>query len=528
MDIKILRKKLEKAPTKYDKLDILGLLDIETLHQFLQECKEFCNTIGIRPYEIVRVFHAEKQKEFVANLEKFNLTLNEKKEILATLKEEAKQEIDTTNFPEEYKIALSISTSVYTGRVILNLDRNLEDYRGLDALMKINPERFDEEQRKKFLQLCDICPNMEVSNEVGYAIQFFSTPDEYKKAEEWITSLINDLNPSYSKLQKMAIIDHAIGKKISYAPDYDTEVFNPKDTRALWKIVDSGYGVCNGISVVEQYILQRIGIESEIIQSENHAFLKAKNIELPDENGKIVKGDTIIDPTWNLASHRFNAIPDNFCINYEKARRLDIDENGTDSNSHKNDSELRNVTLSLNEHNLRVLFTSVGLADKEGQFPIKDLIEKSKILHETYANEPEKNIKKQFLLLSQVCPEFAMCQNSTMRVLRDILLSDEHFNFRKCAIHRVYDKADEEKRPVLFVYIDFKELGKKFYFADKVLGQFVELPQEEFTKQFECYEEDLERANGLRPWESQEQEKQDVDLFRSSVALENSEKGEER
>ena len=229
-----------------------------------------------------------------------------------------------------------------------------------------------------------------------------------------------------------------------------------------------------------------------------------------------------------MASHRFNAIPDNFCINYEKARRLDIDENGTDSNSHKNDSELRNVTLSLNEHNLRVLFTSVGLADKEGQFPIKDLIEKSKILHETYANEPEKNIKKQFLLLSQVCPEFAMCQNSTMRVLRDILLSDEHFNFRKCAIQRVYDKADEEKRPVLFVYIDFKELGKKFYFADKVLGQFVELPQEEFTKQFECYEEDLERANGLRPWESQEQEKQDVDLFRSSVALENSEKGEER
>ena len=150
---------------------------------------------------------------------------------------------------------------------------------------------------------------MEVSNETGYVIQFFSTPAEYKEAEQWISSLVNSLNPSYSNLQKMAIIDHAIGKKISYTPDYETEVFNPKDARALWKIITSGYGVCNGIAAVEQYILQRIGIESEMIQSENHAFLKVKDIELPDENGELQKGDTIVDPTWNLTSHRFNAIP---------------------------------------------------------------------------------------------------------------------------------------------------------------------------------------------------------------------------
>ncbi len=528
MDIQILKKRLEKAHTKYEKLDILSLLDIETLYQFLQECKQFCSTIDIRPYEIVREFNAEQQKEVVINLENFNLILNEKMEILATLKEEVKREIDTTNFPEEYKTALSIPTSVYTGRVILNLERNLEDYRGLDAIMRVNPERFDEEQRKNFLQLCDICPNMEVSNEIAYAIQFFSTPNEYKKAEQWISSLVNSLDPSYSKLQKMAIIDHAIGKKISYTPDYETEVFNPKDARALWKIITSGYGVCNGIAAVEQYILQRIGIESEIVQSENHAFLKVKDIELPDENGELQKGDTIIDPTWNLTSHRFDAIPDNFCISYEQARKLDIDEDGKDSNSHKNDSQLSNITLSLNEQNLRALFTSVGLADKDGQFPIKDLIEKSKMLHELYANEPETDIQKQFLLLSQVCPEFVTCPNSTMRVLKDILLNDKNFNFNKCVIHRVYHKQDEKKRPVLYVYLNSNELGKKFYFADKTAGQFIELPQEEFTKQFECYEEDLERANGVRPWKLEEQEKQDVNLSRSSVASEKSEKGEER
>lgn len=31
----------------------------------------------------------------------------------------------------------------------------------------------------------------------------------------------------------MAVIDNAIGKKISYSPDFDTEVFNSADCRAL-------------------------------------------------------------------------------------------------------------------------------------------------------------------------------------------------------------------------------------------------------------------------------------------------------
>ena len=159
---------------------------------------------------------------------------------------------------------------------------------------------------------------------------------------------------------------------------------------------------------------------------------------------------------------------------------------------------------------------------------MEHLIEKSKMLHELYANEPETDIQKQFLLLSQACPEFVTCPNSTMRVLKDILLNDKNFNFSKCVIHRVYHKQDEEKRPVLYVYINSKELGEKFYFADKTAGQFIELPQEEFTKQFECYEEDLERANGFRPWKLEEQEKQYVDLSKSSVASEKSEKGEER
>ena len=44
----------------------------------------------------------------------------------------------------------------------------------------------------------------------------------------------------------------------------------------------------------------------------------------------------------------------------------------------------------------------------------------------------------------------------------------------------------------------------------------IELPEEEFIKRFECYDMDLEKSNGVRPWESKEKEKEEADLTRSS------------
>lgn len=483
----------EKDFNKLDIIDILQTLDIEVLSEFLIEHKEFCNENQILPYEVVKSLDEDQQMEFVVKLEKMSLTLNEKREILAVLNTEVKQNLDTTNFPEEYKSAINIQTTEYGGRVILDLERNLEDYRGLDNLMRINPEEFTEEQKTKFIKLCDICPNMTVLSTLNNTVTFDSNATEYKEAEEWIKSIIDNLNPEYSKAQKMAVIDNAIGKKISYSPDFDTEVFDSADCRALWKIISSGYGVCNGIAKVEQYMLNRVGIESEIISSGTHAFLKIKDIELPLANGDIAKGNTILDPTWNLTRHRFGGKPDNFCISYEQARKNDIDIEGKDHNCHKNDEKLQDATLNLDEKSLRQLFTSVGLADRDGQFPIKDLLEKSKLLDEFYANQPEQNISKQFLLLKQACPEFATCQNSSMSILSDALLSNENLRFNKCVVNRVYNRTDKEKRPILFVYIDSNELGQKFYFANKDEGKFVGLSQEEFIKQFECYEEDLKK-----------------------------------
>lgn len=482
----------EERFNKYNKLEILSSMSVEKISEFFSNNREFYTESNIHPYEITRKLDNNLQIEIVGILEDMNLTLDEKREILVTLDPEVKQSINTVNFPKEYKTVVNMQTEEYSEQIILDMEKELEDYRGLDNLMVINPEQFTEEKRAKFMQLCDICPNMQVISNVD-GVDFASTASEYKEAEEWIESIINNLNPKFSRAQKMAVIDSAIGKKISYSPDFDTEVCNGDDCRALWKIISSGYGVCNGIAKVEQYILGRIGIESEIISGDKHVFLKIKDIELPLANGKIVKGNTILDPTWNLTAHRFGGKPDNFCKSYEEIRKNDIDVNGIDYSCHRNDEELQDATLNLDEQSLRNLFASVGLADKDGQFPIKGLFEKSKLLDEFYKDQPDKNINEQLLLFSKVCPEFATCQNSSMSILKDVLLNNENLRFNKCVINRVYSRIDKEKRPILYIYIDSNELGKKFYSADKTKGQFIELPQEDFIRQFECYEKDLKK-----------------------------------
>ena len=135
-------------------------------------------------------------------------------------------------------------------------------------------------------------------------------------------------------------------------------------------------------------------------------------------------------------------------------------------------------------------------------------------------------MEEQLLLLKQACPEFCLCQNSSMSML-NTLLDTENLNLDRCVVNRVYHRQDQERRPVLYVYAESEELRKRFYYADKEKEQFIELPQEEFTKQFECYDRDLKQENGQRPWEIQKPEKEKIDLARSSgnvVAKE----GEER
>lgn len=464
---------------------------------------QFFTQNGISVYEITEYLDKEMQLDFINKMEEMNLSLVEKRKILATLEDETKREIDTSNFPPEYvtAIEMQINHDVHNrntyGQIMIDFDKDLEIYRGLDELITINPMNMPEKYKQKIIQLCEICPQISVMDNLRKSR---STGEEYIRGEAWIESILQEINPEWSDIQKIAFIDYKIGKKISYSPDVGREVFNKEDAQSLWKIIDSGYGTCAGIVQVEQYILRKIGIEAEFVSSKNHAFLKLKNIELPNENGELVRGDTILDPTWNLKAHRYHAKPENFCKRYQEIRQNDIDKNGVDTKCHENDEQLADVILGLTDKSLREVFKSLGLTDKDGAFLIKELFERSKLIDNS--NLPEEEwIKQQFSLLADYCPEFATCQNETTSILRAVIFNQENQQFNRCVVNRVYERDDKTKRPVLYVYMNLPEAGKKFYFADKDIGQFVELSQKEFEARFECYETDLQEQKGHRPWQ---------------------------
>ena len=368
-------------------------------------------------------------------------------------------------------------------------------------------------------------------NIYGYLKFKASTPEEYVEGEKYINELLKGLNPEWSDIQKVAYIDNCIGKKLRYDPQYETEVYDECKDNTLWTVLNTGYGVCGGIAQVENYILERAGIESEVIiggrntPETAHAFIKLKNIELPQKDGSSVIGDTILDPTWNLAEQKFGGVPRNFCVNYEEIRMHDVDADGRDFKCHENDEKLESANIKLDEESLREVYKQIGIANENGEFPIRSIIDKYEKICELglKSNEYLPQVLK---LLQKKYPDFAHSVNETTSLVYSVL-DDENFNCDKCVIKRVYKKDDKEKMANLYVYADFGKDGRAFYVADREKGEFIKLEQKEFEEQYECYQMDLDRSGGIRPWQSTEKIADTKSLYQSSgraVACE----GEER
>lgn len=489
----------------YNIVSIISTFGTEEVIDFINNKQEFLASKGIRPFEIIKKMTSEKQLELIGEINRFNLPEKEKRIIFAALENKVKRKIDVERVDEKYRKLLEIELYEdfpQRGMIIPKLDEDISQYRDLDELISINPLQMlkNDEDREKMLQLCRICPNMEIEDNL---IIGNSTPEEYIKGEEWINFVLQGIQQEWTDVQKLAYIDTEIGKKISYTPEFGTEAEESEDARALWKIISNGYGVCNGIAQVEQYLLGRIGIESELVSSKTHTFVKVKSIKIPTENG-ILEGDTLVDPTWNLTASRYGARPNHFCKSYEELRKEDIDIDGKDHECHKNEELEQSTTINMDTKTLREVYKSIGVADKEGNFPIGKLIEQARQIDENSANI-QSNINSKFALLKKWCPEFATCQNSTIDALRDVLFeNNENFSFRRCIASRVYDRTDEKKQAVLYIYMELPNIGKQFFYADKVLGEFIQMSQEEFEKKFECYEADMQRLpEHKRPWETE-------------------------
>lgn len=507
--IKILLKYQERMYQE-DKIDLLTTLSPASLIDFINQQKAFWQKHHIKVYEITSLYPEEKQLKIALNLENIDLSRSEKVLIAANFSEEVKEKISSPEYPKEYLQNRSIESKEEGYRldfILVDLNLELEWYRGLDDIILVKPPmNMTEQEKERFLVLCEICPQMKIKDLVFLGD---STVEEYKYAENWIKELIQNIGKDWTDLQKIAYVDHAIGQKVVYDPTYETEVANPEAGRALWKVIASGCGICEGIAQVEKYILDKIGMETEMVYSQNHAFLKLKNIEWKTAENKYQKGNTTLDPTWNLSAHRYGYVPNCFCRSYEEIRKMDLDDKGKDTEAHKN-IHLSDASLDLDNKTLGQVFASIGLANAQGEFPIYALFQTAQKIDNLALPEARK-IEEQLRALENYYPDFASAIQETTAVLRGVSFQQKNQNYQRCVVKRVYEKKDPKKRPVLYVYMELPIDGKKFYYADARQKKFVELPQKEFEERFSCYQKDLEKENGT-PWKQEKREK--IDEYR--------------
>ncbi len=506
--------------------EILRTVSPNFFVDFVNNQKSFLIKHDIKVYELIKYRSKEDQVEIVSKLEEMNLNRSEKVLMVATLYQETNENLDNETYPKEYleiETVLNDTDNNQSTVLLVDLNQDLEWYRGLDDILKIKTTMHMSRQEKmRFHELCEICPKIKISDDLEIGT---STVEEYRYTENWIQELLQNVKEDWTDLQKIAYIDHAIGQKISYAPTFKTEVFDEKGTRALWKIIASGYGVCNGIAQVEKYILDNLGIETEMIFGKGHAFLKVKNTSWITANGEPKKGNAILDPTWNLAAHKYGYVPECFCRSYEEIRKLDIDIEEKDTESHKNDKKLSDATIDLDERTLRQIFASIGLTNEKGQFPIKTLMDKAKRL-DTYTTLTEtRKLEIQLRAVEAYYPDFASTINETTNILKEISLNQKNQNYQRCIVKRVYERKDPEKRPVLYVYVELPSDGKKFYYADQTQKKFIELPQKEFEEKFACYQMDLEKEGGI-PWKQKAEKTKEETAAKVSSNYKNDAKNE--
>lgn len=225
---------------------------------YLMENKEIFQENDICLHRFVKFLPEEKQIEFATKIEKFEIDIDEKRKILVMLPADTKEKLKDVKLGDVYKDALSIDMHILKETEIANTEfdyNNIEKYRGLDELFSAMPQNMSSQEKRQFEKICEICPEIKVKDLLHISE---STGPEFISSEKWIRETLEGVDSNWSDLQKLAYIDNRIGRKISYTPDFGTEEFDQGDARSLWKIIDTGYGVCNGVAQVEKYMLEQV------------------------------------------------------------------------------------------------------------------------------------------------------------------------------------------------------------------------------------------------------------------------------
>ena len=184
--------------------------------------------------------------------------------------------------------------------------------------------------------------------------------NEFFKGEEIIDNVLKGINPEWTVKQKAAYVHYKMGEIVSYTPDYKFSKVNNSNAyldgkpRNTWTVAANGLGICDGITFLNMSILSRLGIDSEELYSKNHTFLCIKTEE----------GNIITDPTWDLYMGLFKGKPRYFGRDYNE-----LIESEEPFPSHLVEEPPENV-IGISEQELREIYISIGIAGKDGKFPV--------------------------------------------------------------------------------------------------------------------------------------------------------------
>lgn len=494
---------LEQKDGRFDKNSFIrAISSLKNVDNLIDVCNEFKELFEKYDCDLQDIFsfiyNNDKQVDFLERIDEFNFDYDKKRECFVGVKEDVLSLLDRAKIADEYKKVLDLDYdygSFWGSQLIFNLNRDVEEYRGLDKFLRINPKSFSKKERGKLFELAKVCPKIQIVSDI-LGIFCGQNIESYVNAEKWIDSIIDTIDPNMSDVQKIYIIDEAIGKKISYSPVWGKENEDTIVVRQLWNVINSGYGVCNGIAEVENYMLNKIGIESEMIYTKRHAFLKIKNLNVDGKN----VGNSILDPTWNLSENRVGDRPEWFLVSNDMAQIFD--SNG----HHKNDEKLQDANYHLDKNTMERELKGISRVDKDGKFHFEKRLE---ALDEFYEknDDPDQLILACLKTVQDNVSDFINCQSTTKFLLsytldRLVNKDSEKLKVREgTQVVEVYKKCDETKSPINLVQV-VKENGDVFFsYGDKETNSFVVTNEEWISKNFSSYDVDKEKNNGREIWD---------------------------
>lgn len=494
---------LEQKDGRFDKNSFIrAISSLKNVDNLIDVCNEFKELFEKYDCDLQDIFsfiyNNDKQVDFLERIDEFNFDYDKKRECFVGVKEDVLSLLDRAKIADEYKKVLDLDYdygSFWGPQLIFNLNRDVEEYRGLDKFLRINPKSFSKKERGKLFELAKVCPKIQIVSDI-LGIFCGQNIESYVNAEKWIDSIIDTIDPNMSDVQKIYIIDEAIGKKISYSPVWGKENEDTIVVRQLWNVINSGYGVCNGIAEVENYMLNKIGIESEMIYTKRHAFLKIKNLNVDGKN----VGNSILDPTWNLSENRVGDRPEWFLVSNDMAQIFD--SNG----HHKNDEKLQDANYHLDKNTMERELKGISRVDKDGKFHFEKRLE---ALDEFYEknDDPDQLILACLKTVQDNVSDFINCQSTTKFLLsytldRLVNKDSEELKVREgTQVVEVYKKCDETKSPINLVQV-VKENGDVFFsYGDKETNSFVVTNEEWISKNFSSYDVDKEKNNGREIWD---------------------------